>query len=345
MADERQTRVSVIYVRQRMEAPQPERAPRRQPDEDVDFLPPDQQPRVIPVRRPLDGTLNNYRHLFLEGGPGSGKSTTAGQVCRILAEGWLSADAGAYALTAEPVVPVFTTARQLAGHTTLPWAQALARAVTATLGWSAERPLPEDLFAARPGGIPWLVIIDGLDEVPAEDRPALIGKFAERTTADDSPYRLLITSRPLPGGAAALLGASSIGHYTLVPSDRELLTDFAVRWLRAQQVAEPTAEAARFVAAIGSSGLLDVAATPLLARVAIKVHQDSPDRTLPRTRHDLYEPYLQYVKRVNRDRQARVRDRLRQSLDDGLDHSIAQDLHRHLSAVIEALAEERVSSC
>ncbi|MFC4070552.1 hypothetical protein [Actinoplanes subglobosus] len=340
MADERRTRVSVIYVRQRMETPQPEQVPRRRPHGDVDFLPPDQQPRVIPVRRPLDGTLNNFRHLFLEGGPGSGKSTTAGQVCRILAEGWLSADRHAYALTSEPVVPVWTTARQLAEHPSLPWAEALLKAVTATLGWSADQRLPADLFATAPGGVPWLVVIDGLDEVPADDRPALIGKFADRAAAADSPYRLLITSRPLPGGAAALLGASSVGHYILVPFDRALLTEFATRWFGAQRVAEPTAEAGRFVAAVRSSGLLDVAATPLLARVAIKVYHDSPDRTLPRTRHDLYDTYLKYVARVNRDRRVRVREGLHRALDG----SAARDLHDKLPTVIEELAEVRVSS-
>ena len=89
--------LSTVYVRQRVEL-------RREEDEDP-LLDPNgatrshprfrrtPQARAIPVSLPLERALGEHRHLLLEGGPGQGKSTTARQVCRELADAWLGAAA------------------------------------------------------------------------------------------------------------------------------------------------------------------------------------------------------------------------------------------------------------
>jgi hypothetical protein len=343
MIDDRHTTLSTTYVRQRIEVPRPDAGPVPRRPGELPFLPPDQQPRVIPVRRPIDGTLDANRHVFLEGGPGSGKSTTAAQLCRQLAEGWLHGDAAAAALSGEPVIPILVTARQLAEYAALPWAEALAAALTVTLGTRLTQRVASELLSQAVDGVPWLVIIDGLDEVPADERVTLIGQLSGWAAAD-SPYRLLMTSRPLAGSVSVLFGTGSVGHYTLVPFDPALLTEFARRWFRAEDAPDADEAAARFVAEVRASSLLDVTATPLLAVVAIAVYADSPDRTLPRNRHDLYERYLQYLESFNRERRTSAMTRLAEVLGSGPEPSVAQALYARLDDLIEHLAVERVTS-
>ncbi|GAA2486400.1 hypothetical protein [Winogradskya humida] len=334
MTRERHLGMSFTYVRQRIEAPRSEPSPDRRRDDREPFLPPDQHPRVIPVRRRLEGTLDDNRHLFLEGGPGSGKSTTARQLVLRLARGWTRAEAQARDLSGSPVLPLLVTARALAGTVGLAWTQALSQAVMADLGRLQGRPVTPALLDSAPEGVPWLIVVDGLDEVPDGERTTLIRELASWTAAADPRYRLVLTSRPLTGGAAALLGTGEVGHYTLVPFDRQMLERFARLWFTAEGVVNPHERAVRFRSEAAASGLLDVVAIPLLARIAIQVFHDGD--ALPRNRHDLYEQYLRYVYRFNQDRRAEEYAKLVRTVP------AAVDLYGRLEELVAHLAVERV---
>ncbi len=331
--DDRYVPASATYVRQRLETPHAEPAPGPRRDDHEPFLPPEQQPRVIPVRRRLQGALDDNHHLLLEGGPGSGKSTTAAQLVRELALGWTEGHPGARALSSVPVVPVLITARQLAGHLHLPLPEALAAVVNPSLGARLTERLPP--FEPPAEGVAWLIVVDGLDEVPGDELRTLVQVLADWTGSESPHYRFLLTSRPLSGGAAELLGAARVGHYTLVPFDRSMLEEFAVRWFTARKARDPRAEALRFRTELTSSGLLDVAATPLLAGVAIRVFHDQG--TLPRNRHDLYEHYLAFVRRENAARREGARRAAVRT-----DRAV-EALYERLDELIEHLALVRVT--
>jgi len=346
----RRNEVSTVYVQQRVEQPQSaeSRADERRrrlsrfADERL-FLPFDERPRVIPVRRPLEKVFDQHRHLLIEGGPGTGKSTTAAQICRQLARAWLHADEHGRRLSAKPLLPLLVTARSLAAHAGQKWPEALAAAASQGLGMAARDSVDPALLAGPVDGAEWLIVIDGLDEVPSDERETFMAVLSGWTAADDRPWRLLITTRPLAGHATAMLGAGAIGHYTLLPFDRRMLAEFAHRWFGPSP--EGADQAAGFLSQVASAGLHEVAAVPLMATIAITVYADDPDSRLPRNRHDLYERYLHWLRQHNAARRASARTALTATLDgDSNNSELVAALCDRTDDLVEELAVVRVRS-
>ncbi|MFD9339531.1 NACHT domain-containing protein [Streptomyces sp. NPDC060028] len=114
-------------------------------------------------------------------------------------------------------VPVLIRATELVASPLL--APALAAAVTEALGpFGLREALAEDFFRRRPHpGAPWLVMVDGLDEVPDRTaRLSLLDRLAREAAHKDSPYRFLIATRPLPGGELDRLD-QAVDRFTLQP--------------------------------------------------------------------------------------------------------------------------------
>ncbi|MDG4769796.1 NACHT domain-containing protein [Solwaraspora sp. WMMD792] len=346
----RRNEVSTVYVQQRVEQPQSaesraddrRRRLSRFADERL-FLPFDERPRVIPVRRPLEKVFDQHHHLLIEGGPGTGKSTTAAQICRQLARAWLHADEHGRRLSAKPLLPLLVTARSLAAHAGQKWPEALAAAASQGLGMAARDSVDPALLAGPVDGAEWLIVIDGLDEVPSDERETFMAVLSGWTAADDRPWRLLITTRPLAGHATAMLGAGTIGHYTLLPFDRRMLADFAHRWFGPSP--EGADQATGFLSQVASAGLHEVAAVPLMATIAITVYADDPDSRLPRNRHDLYERYLHWLRQYNAARRASARTALTATLDgDSNNSELVAALCDRTDDLVEELAVVRVRS-
>ncbi|MFV2095133.1 NACHT domain-containing protein [Micromonospora sp. LOL_014] len=346
----RRNEVSTVYVQQRVEQPQSaeSRADERRrrlsrfADERL-FLPFDERPRVIPVRRPLEKVFDQHRHLLIEGGPGTGKSTTAAQICRQLARAWLHADEHGRRLTAKPLLPLLVTARSLAAHAGRKWPEALAAAASQGLGMAARDSVDPALLAGPVDGTEWLIVIDGLDEVPSDERETFMAVLSGWTAAADRPWRLLITTRPLVGHATAMLGAGAIGHYTLLPFDRRMLAEFAHRWFGPSP--EGADQAAGFLSQVASAGLHEMAAVPLMATIAINVYADDPDSRLPRNRHDLYERCLHWLRQHNAARRNSARTALTAAMDGDRNNSeLVAALCDRTDDLVEELAVVRVRS-
>jgi hypothetical protein len=318
---DRKNDVSVVYVQQRVEQPQApgatatdRRLRRARFTGDAIFLPFDRRPKVIPVRRPLEHIFGQHRHLLIEGGPGTGKSTTAAQICRQLASAWLDAKEDGARLSALPLLPLLVTARALAEVAAQPWKDALATAAFRGLRLSSSEPVDPALLAGAVDGAEWLIVVDGLDEVPADEREKFLADLSRWTATTDEPYRLVITTRPLAAHATSMLGTGPIGHYTLLPFDRQMLNEFAQRWF--SDIENGLELAAGFLTQVSSAGLQDVTSVPLMATIAITVYEADPHTRLPRNRHDLYEQYLRYLGRRDVDRRSAARAALVDDLRD-----------------------------
>ncbi|MGW6411740.1 hypothetical protein ACWF95_31755 [Streptomyces vinaceus] len=130
-------------------------------------------------------------------GPGQGKSTLLRQFLRSASRRLLTTEAGSASSTL--FFPVLIRAGALAGAPLL--APALAHAVTEEYGpFGLSEVLTEDFFRRPPcPGARWLVMVDGLDEVPDRTaRLSLLDRLAREAGQMNTPYRFLVATRPCP---------------------------------------------------------------------------------------------------------------------------------------------------
>ncbi|MCS7483318.1 NACHT domain-containing protein [Umezawaea endophytica] len=238
------------------------------------------RPPVRTVREALDGD----DHLVVTGGAGHGKSTLSLRLAADIAARWTSG--GAEPLT-EPVVPLRLSARELAVRLDIPFPEALAESARAEYGALLHAPVTAAALSDRVVGCRWLLLVDGLDEVAdSDDRDRLVQVLASCASA--SPYRVVLTTRPIEGAAIAPLHRVGTMRYELQPFNREALHRFALNWF-AEEGPDP---ADRFVRQIRAAHLDELVCVPLLATIAAIVFQRHADQPLPDNQYELYEAYL-----------------------------------------------------
>ncbi|MFD1045085.1 NACHT domain-containing protein, partial [Kibdelosporangium lantanae] len=247
------------------------------------------RPPARTVREALDGTT----HLLVTGGPGQGKSTMLLRLAADIATQWTTPNDRDAPLT-EPVVPLRLTARTLATWLHLPSSQALAEAVHAEYGALLRTPVGADLLDNRVAGCRWLLLIDALDEVSDHaERDRLVRLLAMwGSDAAESPYRIVLTTRPIEGAALAPLQRIGAARYELQLFDMEALRRFAENWF-----AEDGDDGAYpFLLQIRQAHLNELVQVPLLATIAAIIFQEQRDRPLPESQYELYEAYLVYLR-------------------------------------------------
>ncbi|GIF72545.1 NACHT domain-containing protein [Asanoa siamensis] len=274
----------------------------------------------------VESAMEQHRHLLVSGGAGCGKSTLAFQLTADLARAVLDPTGPAANL-----VPVRVSAMALAGGQADTFWQALRDAVVSEVGPLLDRPLEPELFQRPWQGVPWLLIVDGIDEVvDGARREGLLSVLRERATGDG--LRLLVTTRPLPSDELARLDEpAGFGRYEIALFNRDQRQTFAHAWF-----GEP-AEATEFLRQSDQSGLSELMAVPLLATVAAVVFEDHPARGLPHSRYELYERYfgLMYESRA-----ASALDGLTERLRGWPDGAaLARWLADHRLALVDHLAE------
>jgi HEAT repeat protein len=252
------------------------------------YVPLQARPQMRPDRRatasscPPEGPLSTSDvmrrrdppHILILGEPGAGKSTLLRQLAQ---RAWdrpheVGLDA--------PHLPLLIPLRRLAAQEAGSLEERLRRAVTGEL--VPKRDLPEDFFTRWPQQTDanWLLLLDGLDEVPAGQRLDLMA-WLRRAIPTLGPVRIVVTSRP-SGYSPGELDERTFGHYDLLPFTPEQARAFASRWFG--EGAEKFLEEFARVRAGALGG------TPLLLTIAAKVYGERG--ALPGRRSALYDQFV-----------------------------------------------------
>jgi hypothetical protein len=218
------------------------------------------------------------------GGPGAGKSSLLRYLTKIAANGSLEgSESGGF--------PILIAADALVADRPLP--EALAQGVATTVGaLLADRELAQ-MFEYEPmPRTPWLVLLDGVDEVPDPARRRRILDIVAYWCSAPSPYRFLVTSRALPPAELKILEKEALPIYVLEPFTRSQLPEFATRWFEALNIQNSEQLVANFVDQVSHSQLSSLVEIPLIATMMCVVFASRSNQALPRSRLDLYEDFI-----------------------------------------------------
>lgn len=247
---------------------------------------------VRPPARTVREALDDDHYLLITGGPGQGKSTLSLRLAATVAEQWLSPKPDTdTAPLAEPVLPLRLPARELAAHLDLPFPEALATSAATEYNRLLSTPPTAQALQERVAGCRWLLLVDGLDEIAdGTDRDRLVTALTGWAAQDGSPYRFVLTTRPIEGAALAPLQRIGAARYELQPFDDKALSRFADHWFDDLDLSY------RFVRQIRAAHLDELVRVPLLATIAAIVFEQHDTRPLPDNQYELYESYLRYLR-------------------------------------------------
>ncbi|MGH3430752.1 MAG: NACHT domain-containing protein, partial [Mycobacteriales bacterium] len=212
---------------------------------------------------------------------------------RSLSRLWLRKDSAVDAPITEPVVPLRVSARSLDSSGS--WSAVLAEAACRSFGRSLLEDPDPGLFAGRVQGARWLVLVDGLDEIPDPRLRGEVIRAVAQHARPDSDYRFVVTTRALPESELIPLRTATVGSYVIEPFGRPELEEFATKWFTAQRVPSPAAETERFLRETTDGRLRELVQNPLLATIAAVSAVKEPDRALPASRISLYERFCGYL--------------------------------------------------
>jgi len=257
-----------------------------------------------PIPQRIDTLLTDRPRVLLRGEAGAGKTTLLW---------WLAAHASARTLDDDLaplnglvpfVVPLRTLragGRTFPGPAGLPGAAGLAVVDTAPEGWAGRV-----LESGRA-----LLLVDGLDEVPPEDRERAHGWLSQLLSRYPET-RCVATVRPL-AVEPDWLRSEGFAELRLLPMRDEDIQAFVASWHRAARLSEQDDadrldELERDLSRQfdQNSTLRDLARTPLLCAVTCALHRRR-DGFLPETRWKLYRSALEMLL-GHRDRRRRVEE-------------------------------------
>lgn len=243
-------------------------------------------------RAPADERLSADELLALQGtclvtaGPGGGKSS----LLRTL----LETGVGDFLQGLTPrAAPVLVPAAALPGR---PLAGALAAAVNADLSSHGllEEIRPEFFLAPPSPGVPWLILVDGLDEITSAStrHEVLRAVSAVINGKDAGQYRFIIARRPLPDAEIDSTLRAKASRFDLQPFSLADLQQVAQNWFGHFDLPDPASVAEQFMRALTAASLADLARIPLMASILCQLHAIAPDQPLPASRGQIYSDFI-----------------------------------------------------
>jgi Trypsin-like peptidase domain len=152
------------------------------------------------------------RNIVIVGDTGDGKSSLLYWVRHQGAQPWLNGEEAGY-------VPVLVQARFLIGWYPPSFPDAIAEAVKHEIGLRLNEPPPPGTFARESmAGVPWLLLVDGFEEIPANgQRRTAISALAD--WCGRTYFKLLMTSQPFADKEFEPLAKAEVCQYRLKPFD------------------------------------------------------------------------------------------------------------------------------
>ncbi|WP_326667558.1 hypothetical protein [Streptomyces canus] len=294
--------------------------------------------------KPADEIFQSRSRIcVLLAGPGGGKSSLLRFHLASSASRWLSKDTSR-------AVPVLVNASAFIGIDPVP--AALATACTAALRhFGLLDELTADFFRHQPrAGVPWLVMVDGLDELPdQEHRSTVLQTLTAVVAAEPALYRFVVATRPLPAGELMSLGPK-VPRFELQPFAPHDLREYAAAWF--DNLDEPDRHAEEFTDTLSRSRLDVLARTPLMATMLCQLYSADPTMPLPAGRAGAYQAFIELIYEQNTHKNiASTHNQAIRALKNH--HQIPKDLQAaeqaahhvrdHLPDLIDRLAHERMS--
>ncbi|MCF3122172.1 ATP-binding protein [Streptomyces arenae] len=331
-----------VYVRQKVTALRPGTHRGETPD------PPPDMPPETARRFPAEPVLDDEAPLrILVAGAGGGKSTLLRLRLADAAAHWMSPRRPAQAGHA---VPVLVRATTLAAGPVL--SDAIATAVAEELGpFGLREPLTADFFSRRPlPRVPWLVLVDGLDEVPQQNaRTALLERLALEAEQRPCVYRFVVTTRPLPDGELFRLGPCT-AYSELRPFTRSDVRTYARACFA--DLPDTKLHLNEFMTGLRLSGLDDLARTPLIASLLCRLYLADPTRPLPEGRTATYRSFVELLYEQNAHKDIRgthdaairaLKDQYQIPRDNRAAEQAAQGVRDQLPELVDQLAHARIN--
>ncbi|MBC9717952.1 NACHT domain-containing protein [Streptomyces sp. TRM66268-LWL] len=259
------------------------------------------QPVTQSVAQPVDQALSGHARILLRGHAGSGKTTLVQWLAVTTARQDRLTGALARLIGRVPFVLPLRTLTRKGAH--LPTPADFLKAVGSPLTGAQPQGWADRVLAAGRG----LLLIDGMDEVPEQERTRARGWLTDLLAA--YPDNLcVVTSRP-SAVRQDWLGTEHFTELTLMPMSRENLAVFVERW-HAAAGADPALAATLLDSIRTKQDLSRLATNPLMCALICALHRERRG-FLPRGRKALYDAALSMLL----ERRDRERDMAHAGLD------------------------------